>query len=516
MSAEMRRRLASGKLKDGASGSDIGGGNEDDRGQPSFSTTHSSLSSVVDVGDMQIIGERSIGHTGISYDTGGSIFEPRDIAADQVQTVTTVVATVINIVVESGSRTIAEYTVPTLPAVVSDPALGLVTIPADTTSPITVTHEEWVETPSGSQSSPSTLSTRTPLTSETSQTHVTTPPSTTQTQPSSTSSTPSTSSASSSSTSPTSIISSFTLSLSSTSPTPTRTPTPTTSSSSIPSSSSASSSNSVGTGGAPSNGINATPSATAQSGSSGLSGGNGINTPEVIGGVVGGVGGAFLLLLLALLFLRWKKKRVRKTRGVIGTESSSRSVEPGQGSRSRSAEMASQRSSNTPLAAAGLFGRWRPSSPPATVEESTPSERGFQKISGRKIPSVLHTGGDGYGDEVGEESVSVIPEVITPTTSSAPPPGPSSPTLAQGPLSSSAGPYGGPAASSARESGEGEGVVVMRPSPARTPVASSANLAVPAGQSTQPGLAPPVRPDALGRSLSKYDGSRGSRFTESI
>lgn len=211
----------------------------------------------------------------------------------------------------------------------------------------------------------------------------------------------------------------------------------------------------------------------------------------MVGGVVGGLGGAFILLLLALLFLHWKKKRMH--RGVIGNES--RGTEPGQGSISRS-EMTSQRSSNTPLAAAGFFGRWRQSSPPATVDESAPSERGFQKISGRKIPSVLRTGGDGYGDDVEEEPV--VPEVVTPT--SAAPPSPAMP---------------GPASSPARENEEGESVVVMRPSPARTPVASSANVSVPPSQS-QTGLAPPMRPDALGRSLSKHDGSRGSRFTESI
>lgn len=209
----------------------------------------------------------------------------------------------------------------------------------------------------------------------------------------------------------------------------------------------------------------------------------------MVGGVVGGVGGALILILLALLFLRWKKKHMH---GVIGTES--RGTERGQ-SISRS-EMTSQRSSNTPLAAAGFFGRWRQSSPPATVDESAPSERGFQKISGRKIPSVLRTGGDGYGDDVEEEPV--VPEVVTPTS-----PAPPSPAMP------------GPASGSGRENEEGESVVVMRPSPARTPVASSANVSVPASQS-QTGLAPPMRPDALGRSLSKYDGSRGSRFTESI
>ncbi|KUL90461.1 hypothetical protein ZTR_00175 [Talaromyces verruculosus] len=188
------------------------------------------------------------------------------------------------------------------------------------------------------------------------------------------------------------------------------------------------------------------------------------------------------------------------------TEGSSRDIQGISGP--RSAEMMSQRSSNTPLAAAAVLGRWASSSSRRSGRQENPfmapGERGFQKISGRKIPSVLHTGGDGYGDEIEEEA---IPELRTP------------PLEATSPVSPVSAIGGGshrhaPMRDDFIAAGVGAGAFVLRPSPARTPTASSVDLTA-QSQSGQYGTSP-MRPDPLGRTLSRHDGSRSSRFTEGI
>lgn len=135
------------------------------------------------------------------------------------------------------------------------------------------------------------------------------------------------------------------------------------------------------------------PSPTSSSG--GGSGGSSTPpTPVLVGGIVGGVAGAAMILFALLLLFRWR-------RGKIGQR---RNISPpipqtlGPGGVPQAGTM-TQRSSSTPIAAAGFFGRLRPvSSQTATTADTAPSERGFQKISGRKLPSVLASGGDGYGD----------------------------------------------------------------------------------------------------------------------
>ena len=75
-----------------------------------------------------------------------------------------------------------------------------------------------------------------------------------------------------------------------------------------------------------------------------------------------------------------------------------------------------------------------------------------------------------------------------------------------------------------------EGYAVMRPSPARTPMTSSPSnsslrLPIHQGPLMEPGTPPtPALPphlagrrqDGVGRSLGSQDGSKGSRFTESV
>ncbi|RHZ66863.1 uncharacterized protein CDV56_104131 [Aspergillus thermomutatus] len=269
------------------------------------------------------------------------------------------------------------------------------------------------------------------------------------------------------------------------------------------------------------------PSATTSSSSGG--GLDSVTTKRIVGGVVGGLAGAFFLLGLLLFLLRRRKTTMfRPNRGLPASDGTGGTAGE-RGSVSRT-EMASRRSSRDPLFTASYFApafmkRWRQSnqtvrSDDSTFTSTTTSERGFQKISGRKIPSVLQSGGDGYGGGFDQGS----PTASEPSMN-LPPGSPVQPrsVISQPPPSM---PYGMPLdVSYTREADESESVVVFRPSPARTPVASSTNVSVvnvPAASRAipQPGgtLSPtmPQRPDVLGRSHPSFDGSRGSRFTESL
>ncbi|KAL8943867.1 MAG: hypothetical protein Q9211_000834 [Gyalolechia sp. 1 TL-2023] len=231
--------------------------------------------------------------------------------------------------------------------------------------------------------------------------------------------------------------------------------------------------------------------------------------------------------------------------------------------------MTERSSAAIPLAGAGFFRRLRPGSgATATTTETTPSERGFQNLGGRKLQSVLSSRGDGFGDiPFGAAGTGVAPG---PSSSRGPPPGPvpAAPGGAPGHHSSpeslsgssfyrdSLGFYGGlakpqpgpePASnSSSMFVGPGsppqsptypppsvsqpsqEGVAVTRPGPARTPVITQPGGLTPIRGSPQhqqrDALPPPPIPgriqerprDGLGRSHPSLDGSRSSRFAENI
>ena len=183
------------------------------------------------------------------------------------------------------------------------------------------------------------------------------------------------------------------------------------------------------------------------------------------------------------------------------------------------------------------------SSTTAAASEAS-GEVGFQKLGGRKIAPVLTSGGDQYGGNYGAFEKDAA--------SSSAARGPGGGNLSGASFyRDSQGFYGGPgsapgtpAGSSANLPGPSgardfadpghppEGVAVMRPSPARTPVTSVGGVPsrepTPGGQphtpqrerSRDPMAAAEVGgragPDALGRSLSSFDGSRGSKFTERV
>ncbi|KAG6039075.1 hypothetical protein E4U41_003343 [Claviceps citrina] len=118
---------------------------------------------------------------------------------------------------------------------------------------------------------------------------------------------------------------------------------------------------------------------------------------QVIGGVVGSVAGIALIGLLFMLFLRYKKRKggvfLLGSQSGTPTARSLGEVKSGGGSGAAMAESAAA-SGAVASALATLTGKKPSLAPPSTAGE----ERGFYRVSGRKLPSVLHSGGDGYSD----------------------------------------------------------------------------------------------------------------------
>ncbi|KAI9371889.1 hypothetical protein BJX61DRAFT_543221 [Aspergillus egyptiacus] len=276
-------------------------------------------------------------------------------------------------------------------------------------------------------------------------------------------------------------------------------------------------------------GAEAIPEPTGGSGSdSGSDSGSGSDTSspqstgKIVGGVVGGVAGAAIILLLIFLFLR----RRRKAGVFLGLSTSRSAANHGDGGliRGDSSRQMVSRDSNNSFGAAyfapAFMKRWRQSQLSSGEESNTsttPSEHGFQKISGRKLPSGVQPG---YGQSGGLEAGSPPDSDLSPTL---PPAIPRSAPIPQPPTSN---PFSHPLDATVGEVPE-EDVVIMRPSPARTPTAGSSNATAwgEASTRTMPmsfprppsgAVAIPRRPDSLGRSHPSYDGSRGSRFTESL
>jgi hypothetical protein len=231
------------------------------------------------------------------------------------------------------------------------------------------------------------------------------------------------------------------------------------------------------------------------------SSGSPVSTRAVVGSVVGSVAGVAVIAILLLFLIKWRKNgngallSLGSGRDGAGDGADAMTRGPSQPSGGRM----EQRSfaCAVPAALASLTGYKRSSrQTDQTVSSTGASERGFYRVSGRKLPSVLQTGGDGYGGG--------IPNDHTLSGSSF--------------YRDSHGFYGGPGTPSFpplethRESGQ-IGTPVMRPSPARTPVTEQG----PFPTAVPPDLDPlPPRPDVLGRSHPSQDGSHASRFTEEV
>lgn len=268
----------------------------------------------------------------------------------------------------------------------------------------------------------------------------------------------------------------------------------------------------------------------------------GPNTPQVVGGVFGGLAGLAIILLIVLFFLRRYRKQLQD-RGQL--------LEP-DASGTDATNTMSVRSSHTPLiaAVAASFRRMRPGSSHTTATgETGMSDRGFQRVAGRKIEPVLVTGGDGYGGNYGafEKETAIKKETGAPSSShpEAQPlagtsiyrdnadfdsrhgSGTSTPTGGQSQFPTDNGDFANDHEDHYNRGPSPDAIVVMRPSPARSPVTTSSGPSSLAPQRSGPPTmvsdAPPTPtlpsrfiPDGVGRSLISQDGSRGSRFTESV
>ncbi|KAF2834731.1 hypothetical protein M501DRAFT_999975 [Patellaria atrata CBS 101060] len=219
-------------------------------------------------------------------------------------------------------------------------------------------------------------------------------------------------------------------------------------------------------------------------------------TPVVVGSVIGSLAGFAALLVLALLILRWYKRKRR------------RDMQPLPHGEGEVADHAAPGRSDTemseryflPAAAAAFFGKYRGKE----TAPAPPQEPSFQRISGRKLPSVFSPGmssNDPFDDKN---------------------------AFASSPTRDSSGMYTAipntgnvPRAQYAATESE-----TLMPSPARTPVVHSPgphasflggrveNYTPPQTPARPPHLS--GLPGTLGRSLPSQDGSRGSKFTEDV
>ncbi|OAL69283.1 hypothetical protein A7D00_6745 [Trichophyton violaceum] len=495
---------------------------------------------------------------------------------------TTVVLTVIEAVLMDGT-TAAVFTVPSLPATVSHSRLGVVTIPSGSKSPIIVspfptpptkihdmktvsqpppsepskpstnvslpsskhslpstdvslpssqhsspsTHVPQPSKPSTNISSPSTI----PVTSHDSTSILSHPsskdssiPSNTQSMSPSESSESSTLNSSISTSKPASISSTHSVS-SSTSDSSSSSYTFSSSSISLSSVSTSSASKyPPGGGGGELTGVHPQPTAPTEPNGDPSKAASNSDVPKIVGGVVGGVAGITLIIILLLLLRRVRKREaVRESNLTGGIMSSGASADRNTFSTSNTSQL-----SGTVLGGATrVFDRFRTSTASMAGE---PVERGFQKIGGRKLASVLETGGDGYDDKFGTDEKSLIV-----------PPRPAGhqkeATATDGEDSIGSGLHkelglGGPISRSADRPISDESIyserVAFRPSPARTPIATPVGSAICEGIATTPQsgiVAPsefllaastPSGRDEIGRSLAAADGSRASKFTEGV
>lgn len=143
-----------------------------------------------------------------------------------------------------------------------------------------------------------------------------------------------------------------------------------------------------------------TPTGSGSSATSSAAGGNNNNnnddddgtppTPVLAGGIVGGVAGLAILLLTAMLFLRWYRRRASRMHQI--TEMEADPAGHSSGPVSRGPGMA-ERAGLRPLAiAAGSILPFKLRHTAPTEAPPATGERGFQRISGRKLPSAFSPG----------------------------------------------------------------------------------------------------------------------------
>lgn len=202
---------------------------------------------------------------------------------------------------------------------------------------------------------------------------------------------------------------------------------------------------------------------------------------------MGSVAGFAMLAMLLLLLLRHRRKKDGRPLFGSGPDPTSRAITDGGGDGPSDPPM---RERGGPFAVAAALSSLNKKAPaqPAPAEE-----RGFYRVSGKKLPSVLHAGGDGYTDP--RESVASGNSDYFRGSQEF------DPTVA-----------GGGRLALGTPMRPVSGVPIIRTGPARVAVAVAED---------NPFADPPPPHDPLGRSLISQDGSRisrgsGSRFQERI
>ena len=253
---------------------------------------------------------------------------------------------------------------------------------------------------------------------------------------------------------------------------------------------------------------------------SGTTTNNSVPTPTVVGGVVGGVAGVTIILVFLLFLLRWKRRRM--------LQQQDRNVDAETAPPGTSQSNVAMAERAAPLAGTGFLPflrKLRPhSGQTASTTQTASTERGFQNLGGRKLESVLVSGGDGYGGR-GPHSVGNMSSTSFYRDSqgtyggpgslpSSMYVGPGSPPGSQHQSTAIAGAALGDHDARASD----KEIAVLRPGPSRTPIRAPGFTTPPSRMSPEPRPTPPplVRPDGIGRSRPSLDGSRGSKFAEDL
>lgn len=145
-------------------------------------------------------------------------------------------------------------------------------------------------------------------------------------------------------------------------------------------------------------GADGTATSSAASTTSSAAGGGGGGSSEtapagtIAGGVVGGAAGLALVLVAAMLFLRWYRRKAGSGHHALPPSSAAMSPDLDQAPMSRGGPGMAERAGLMPFAAAipGLFRHQNRSQ--VSDGGAATGERGFQRVSGRKLPSQFSDG----------------------------------------------------------------------------------------------------------------------------
>ncbi|OBT64022.1 hypothetical protein VE03_06735 [Pseudogymnoascus sp. 23342-1-I1] len=216
-------------------------------------------------------------------------------------------------------------------------------------------------------------------------------------------------------------------------------------------------------------------------------------TPVVVGSVVGSLAGVTLLAFLVMLLLRWKRRQQGSVQLGSGRDLASPDIASGAAAAGPMAMIRRASIFTVPAALASLTGQNRKSQ--ATNSSAADSHRSFVRVSGRKLPSVLTSGGNGYEDPFSDRPQDPFADPHLSNTSF---------------YRDSRGFYGGTGYPASPTSAGLPSSPLNDRAPPRSPATGTGPL-------ISFNASPPLpMPDALGRSHPSRDGSRNSRFTEEV